>query len=432
MNTPGKKIGVALSGGGYRAAAFHLGTLRALDELNILQKVDRYSTVSGGSIVGADYLLSVADQKAYQEFEDSFKHKLKQSVIGQVLRSGTFLAIAAGILIWLGLICFLQFTNYYWISWVLFVAGLFVIIKCQFRIFPVSVIIEGIYDRIFFKGKKLNELPKEPMISINSTNLETGLPFVFSKTHMIDSTYSKNMSPAITFNAKDFPISRSVMASSSVPSVFTPVPITKEFFLNQADAERVWPMLVDGGIYDNQGTHKLMAEKSRYSCDIIIVSDAGNKMPFESQYGNAFTLLVRTVDLFMNRIKKVQIQNNIYQSHRNKDKDIAYISLGWDLANCIPGFISNLKDGNISDRIVSRLGIPPQFLNPTLDAEKVQQFIEQKMNYPALVQRMQQPEQLALARSVGTNLTSLSDAEIHALINQAEIMTLLQVQLYCL
>ena len=40
MNNDKKKIGLALSGGGYRAAAYHVGTLRALHKLGILNKVD--------------------------------------------------------------------------------------------------------------------------------------------------------------------------------------------------------------------------------------------------------------------------------------------------------------------------------------------------------------------------------------------------------
>ena len=50
MNKDKKKIGLALSGGGYRAAAYHVGTLRALHKLGILNKVDVISSVSGGSI----------------------------------------------------------------------------------------------------------------------------------------------------------------------------------------------------------------------------------------------------------------------------------------------------------------------------------------------------------------------------------------------
>lgn len=50
MDKRGNKIGLALSGGGYRAAAYHIGTLRALHKLGILDKVDVISSVSGGSI----------------------------------------------------------------------------------------------------------------------------------------------------------------------------------------------------------------------------------------------------------------------------------------------------------------------------------------------------------------------------------------------
>ena len=47
MDAKGNKIGLALSGGGYRAAAYHIGTLRALQKLKILDKVDVISSVSG-------------------------------------------------------------------------------------------------------------------------------------------------------------------------------------------------------------------------------------------------------------------------------------------------------------------------------------------------------------------------------------------------
>src|SRR5947208_8333244 len=42
--------GLAMSGGGFRATLFHLGTLWRLNELAYLPKVDRISSVSGGSI----------------------------------------------------------------------------------------------------------------------------------------------------------------------------------------------------------------------------------------------------------------------------------------------------------------------------------------------------------------------------------------------
>ena len=50
-------IGLALSGGGFRAAAFHLGVLKRLEELGVLPQICRVSTVSGGSLTGALYAL---------------------------------------------------------------------------------------------------------------------------------------------------------------------------------------------------------------------------------------------------------------------------------------------------------------------------------------------------------------------------------------
>src|SRR2546425_12353418 len=43
-------VGFAASGGGFRATLFHLGTLWRLNELAYLPKIDRISSVSGGSI----------------------------------------------------------------------------------------------------------------------------------------------------------------------------------------------------------------------------------------------------------------------------------------------------------------------------------------------------------------------------------------------
>jgi NTE family protein len=42
-----------MSGGGYRAALFHLGALRRLNELGVLSQIDTFTSVSGGSIMAA-------------------------------------------------------------------------------------------------------------------------------------------------------------------------------------------------------------------------------------------------------------------------------------------------------------------------------------------------------------------------------------------
>jgi predicted acylesterase/phospholipase RssA len=52
---PTKRIGLALSGGGFRASIFHLGVIRHLDELHAMKDVNVISAVSGGSVLAAFY-----------------------------------------------------------------------------------------------------------------------------------------------------------------------------------------------------------------------------------------------------------------------------------------------------------------------------------------------------------------------------------------
>ena len=51
MTVDGKSVGLALSGGGYRATLFGLGSLWRLNDTGLLGKLDRITSVSGGSIV---------------------------------------------------------------------------------------------------------------------------------------------------------------------------------------------------------------------------------------------------------------------------------------------------------------------------------------------------------------------------------------------
>jgi predicted acylesterase/phospholipase RssA len=53
------KIGLALSGGGFRAALFHIGVLARLAECVLLRRIEYFSCVSGGSIIGAHFYLEL-------------------------------------------------------------------------------------------------------------------------------------------------------------------------------------------------------------------------------------------------------------------------------------------------------------------------------------------------------------------------------------
>src|SRR5260370_795401 len=53
-----KKIGLALSGGGFRASLYHLGLVRFLRDAGILSHVTHITSVSGGSIFAANLVLN--------------------------------------------------------------------------------------------------------------------------------------------------------------------------------------------------------------------------------------------------------------------------------------------------------------------------------------------------------------------------------------
>src|SRR4051812_30702802 len=75
-------IALALSGGGFRAMLFHAGALMRLNELGVLSRVARISSVSGGSIASG-YLACVWSQLgspdatgAYPEFKRKYVEPL--------------------------------------------------------------------------------------------------------------------------------------------------------------------------------------------------------------------------------------------------------------------------------------------------------------------------------------------------------------------
>ena len=53
-----KKLGLALSGGGFRASLYHLGLLRFLRDAGALSQVTHITSVSGGSIMAAHLALN--------------------------------------------------------------------------------------------------------------------------------------------------------------------------------------------------------------------------------------------------------------------------------------------------------------------------------------------------------------------------------------
>lgn len=417
MDKKGKKIGLALSGGGYRAVAYHVGTLRTLHKLGILEKVDVISSVSGGSITAAFYGLHKDD--GYDAFEALFIQKIQKGVLHL-----TILNTILFVLMWLMLIWVLK--------WVGCILGLVLFLLFQYQLLPLSRWIRLQYDRLFFRNATLDKLPDQPSVKICSTDVATGRLFVFSKEELYGYDYRHN---GIHFNTQSFPISLAVMASSCVPFAFSPITIPESFFI---DSKRVkeGPLLIDGGLYDNQGAYKLQEKGSDYECSHIIVSDAGNSEMSKKWVVNTVLLLLKTSEILMRRIRAMQIQQNIFST--DKTHKFAYTSLLWNpQVNWLEKFAYNIKNGNVHQSVLEYHQIGIDLINHLHKREtwkvglvELHDCLIKSIDWENLLKKRPDVPVWLQAKSVRTSLVGLNKHQINDLIHCAEWMTELQIKTY--
>lgn len=442
MNNKGKKIGLALSGGGYRAAAYHIGTLRALRKLGILDKVDVISSISGGSIIAAYY----ATHK--EEFTDlnNFAKPLQKK-----LRHGPFCLVLVALLLYAFFICVLTYGLItVWrcdciciclqgLATILYVVLIGAILVHHNKWFPSSRIVQWYYDKHFFEKKKLKDLPDSPLLAINATEVSQNQLMTFSKLKVAcGKKYEKG-----TIIPDEIPISLAVMASSAYP-LFSPVSISRKYFADGKKEEEL-PKLIDGGIYDNQGLHKLNERKSDYRTDFSIVSNAGVAEMNNEGLGNVLSLLYKVTELLMNRIEKMQMRSALYepinpQVKMEDDKRCAYVALLWaPLDTIIDGYLNNIRD-NVVPRYVYEANGISEAQAERLRSKKMTED-ERKECAEIVKKHIKWDEELhkklnavvqawARAKSIGTNLKGLKRSEIDALIMTAEWQTTLQVRLH--
>jgi len=174
---PAPGIGLAVSGGGYRAMLFHLGSFLRLYEVGLLQRLDRISSVSGGSITAAKIAL---EWNKLGTREDFFE---------QVVQPVRRLADCT-------------------IDWPCAAAGI---------ILPgeVARYIARAYRYFLFGGARLKDLPSTPEFSINATSIETGALWRFTRLYMGDWRAGYIREP-------DLPLSHAVAASSAFPPFLSP------------------------------------------------------------------------------------------------------------------------------------------------------------------------------------------------------------------
>jgi NTE family protein len=243
IEPPRPGIVLALSGGGFRATLFHCGSLWRLNELGYLPKLDRISSVSGGSIT----LGRLALRWPSLNFTNDVATNLVPEVIDPLRvfcsRSVDTPSIFKGAL--------LPWKN-------------------------ISGTVQKQYEEHLLGTSTLQAMPDRPRFIFNTTNLATGVSFRFSKPYAADYRIGMIENP-------QFRVSLAVTASSAFPPVLSPVVVeVPPQSFKQTEGADLYPqieyreriLLTDGGAYDNLGL------ETTWRFQQVLVSDAGAPFGF--------------------------------------------------------------------------------------------------------------------------------------------------------
>lgn len=259
---PEAGIALCLSGGGYRAMLFHAGVLWRLNELGVLSRLARISSVSGGSITAAQVALRWSGLAQYEKEIVAPIRALagrtidKRSILGGILLPGT-----------------------------------------------INDRVVAAYERHLYGGATLQDFPDSPRFVLNATNVQTGALWRFSKPYMRDYRVGEVRSPQVK-------VAQAVAASSAFPPFLSPAFLDLDpasFTPGTLGACGVPPytkraVLTDGGVYDNLG---LETAWKRY--DTILVSDAGQKMDPDPEPREDWAFhSKRVLDLVDNQVRSLR------------------------------------------------------------------------------------------------------------------------------
>jgi NTE family protein len=245
-------IGLCLSGGGFRAALFHLGALRRLHELGILQRLRWVSAVSGGSIIAGHLAQCQVDGGCDGTLHfDNWQAQVSDPFRRFTMRDMRTWPVVKHVL---------------WNWW---------------APNPLLNCLESRYrDRLTKLG--LQELPKSPEYLFCATDMTFGVNWVFSRarvgSYKAAYIYPTDDSPV----ARSMTIAKAITASACFPPLFGPMKIVsprKMLPRNPAhsDGAPILPetiALTDGGVYDNMAIEPVWKKAAT-----VLVSDCG--APFE-------------------------------------------------------------------------------------------------------------------------------------------------------
>ena len=243
------RIGLALSGGGFRATAFGLGSLRALHDRGLLEQIAVVSGISGGSLLAAMWAYG---PEQFEEFDES---------VVDLLRTGLQLELARRA--FAPMAVFQATTS----------AARSLIGHQPRKHSRTDALVSALAERSF-GARSITETTRLDLETvISSTDLRTGNAVRFGSALSASSPYGTILD--------DVTVAEAVSASAAFPILLPALSREYEFQRSNGTRHRERLVMTDGGVYDNLGLAPLLpGRNSRYSShvydlDYIIAIDAG-------------------------------------------------------------------------------------------------------------------------------------------------------------
>ena len=288
------KIGLALSGGGFRATLYHLGLVRFLHDAGILPKVTHISAVSGGSIFAAHLALHWARYSGSDNEFDAAAGELlafiQLDVRNRILRRYPFCFALRGPRRLLG------YTS---------------------RKLTRTGLLEWHYEQFLYGDTSLFELPESPQLHLLATNLSEGCLCSFNRDGLWMVRRQRGHGYSIDrIHVGLATVPMAVTASSAFPGFFPPLELTGAD-VGSSFGEFGRQAYTDGGVFDNLGVRMfrclepvLKAEKQ--SLDGVLVSDVGKAIENQSNLraGGLIRTAVRSTEILMDRVW--QLENDTF------------------------------------------------------------------------------------------------------------------------
>lgn len=300
-----KSIGLALSGGGFRASVFHIGVLKYLAEKEKLEEVSYISTVSGGSLlIGLIYSLNNYKWPSSKEFLEIVLPELEKKLTETSLFKDALKNL-------------FKSSN---LKYILNRANL----------------LSYTLEKNWGINEYINNINSFPKLVFNATTSETGKSWRFSNDKMGDyiSGYVEN---------PNMKISDIMAISAAFPAGIGPFKLKSSDYKwfkyknwNDMKKNNCTPIyenihLYDGGVYDNLGVEPMISNTSddsflRKDIDYLIVSDASKPLSKCKHSKSKIKRTIRLLDITTDQTRSLRARM-LFKEFSNSRNGL-YIKIG--------------------------------------------------------------------------------------------------------